>query len=308
MTTGTLRGDARVRKRLEAWREQVDGALAGLGAVHSGDDAVSAAVRYAIDGGGKRLRPILCLAAADVSAPEQEATSGGRVLAAAAVELIHTYSLVHDDLPCMDDDDLRRGRPTVHVVFGSAAAVLAGVALIPLAARTLLDACEALEVEGPRRERVLLELCRGAGAAGMVGGQVLDLEAEGRPLTLPQLESVHAMKTGALFRASARIGARIASAPEEGVDALDTFAARVGLAFQITDDVLDVTMDAHALGKTPGKDVGASKVTFVSLLGVDAARRRARDEADAAVAALHAAGVDSPVLRALAGFAVDRDR
>jgi geranylgeranyl pyrophosphate synthase len=297
-----------LQRRLQAWRAAVDRALATIAADEGGGDDVSGALRYALATGGKRLRPILCLAAADTVRPSTHADADLRVRAAAAIELVHTYSLVHDDLPSMDDDDLRRGRPTAHRVFGTVPAMIAGFALVPLAARVLDDACAGLGLDPGARARAVAELCRAAGAAGMVGGQVLDLEAEGRLLDVDGLRRVHAMKTGALFGAAVGIGGILGGADAGALDALAGFGRRVGLAFQITDDVLDVTMDAAALGKTPGKDRDAHKVTFASLLGIEEARRHASAEAAAAVQCVRDAGLHGPILEALAGFAVERDR
>jgi farnesyl diphosphate synthase len=221
---------------------------------------------------------------------------------------IHTYSLVHDDLPCMDDDDLRRGRPTTHVAHGTSAAIVAGFGLIPLAMRVLVQAAADLELPPARALAAARELAIGAGAAGMVGGQLLDLEGESRNLELDALRTIHGMKTGALFAASLRVGGALAGAAAEVQHALGSFGESLGLAFQIMDDVLDETMDAAVLGKTPGKDREAGKSTFVSLLGPSAARQAAVDEAGRAVAYLRQAGIGSTLLEGLAGFAVHRDR
>jgi geranylgeranyl pyrophosphate synthase len=309
---------AALHERMQAWRSAVDVELAAVAGAIPEAGPVAAAMRYALDAGGKRLRPILCLAAAEAVAPAAgradeptpagDATGGARVRAACAIEMVHTYSLVHDDLPCMDNDDLRRGRPTTHRVFGTEAAMLAGFALIPLACRVLSDAAGTLGLPADDRMNAVRELCRAAGAAGMVGGQVLDLEAEGRPVDAAQLARIHAMKTGALFRASLRIGGVLGGADAAAMRALDGYGERLGLAFQITDDVLDVTTDAAVLGKTPGKDMDARKVTFVSLHGVAGARAIATEHAGAAAACLRENGLRSPLLEALAGFAVDRDR
>lgn len=302
-------GDAAgLRRELDRRREAVDAELRRIAGMLPADAPVAAAMRYAVETGGKRLRPILCLAAADAIAPADAADGGGRMAAAAAIELVHTYSLVHDDLPCMDDDALRRGRPTTHVVHGTPAAMLAGFALVPFACRLLVEAGHAAGLDPAASARLARELARAAGAVGMVGGQVLDLEAEGMPVAADALRRVHAMKTGALFRAALRIGGRLARGDEPAIDALGNFGDRLGLAFQITDDVLDETRDAAALGKTPGKDRDAHKSTFTSLLGIDAAADAARQEAAAAVAGLASAGLHSPLLEALALFAVERDR
>lgn len=292
---------------LAARRREVDRTLESIAAGLPGDDAVSAAMRYALAAGGKRLRPVLCLAAMEAvgAAPEDSAAA---LRAACAVELIHTYSLVHDDLPAMDDDDVRRGRPTTHRRFGTSAAVLAGFALIPHACHILASAAADLGLPPAARRQAVHELCAGAGAAGMVGGQMLDLAAEHRAVSRQELTAIHRMKTGALFRAALRIGGVLGQAGPAEVDALGEFGQRLGLAFQITDDVLDVTGDTAALGKTAGKDRGADKSTFVSHMGVDSARHEARAETGRALDVLGGAGLRTPFLEALAGFAVARDR
>jgi geranylgeranyl pyrophosphate synthase len=298
-----------VNELLAVYRAAVDRTLAGIAAEQVGTDRVSEAMRYAIMSGGKRLRPSLCLAAMRaVRHGFRPETVPAALRAAAAVELVHTYSLVHDDLPCMDDDALRRGRPTTHRVYGSRAAMLAGIALVPRACRMLFDAATSLGAGAAVRSQVLRELCTAAGAAGMVGGQVLDLEAEGRAVDMRGLRCIHTMKTGALFRASLRIGGLLGGGDARQVHALGAFGERLGLAFQITDDVLDVTMEESALGKTPGKDAGAAKVTFTSLLGVASARGAAEAEAESATAALRYADLRSELLAELAGFAVNRNR
>ncbi|HET9982004.1 MAG TPA: farnesyl diphosphate synthase [Longimicrobiales bacterium] len=267
--------------------------------------AVAEPARYAVAAGGKRLRPILCLAAYEAAGG---APAAGVLGVACGIELIHTYSLVHDDLPCMDDDDLRRGQPTTHRRFGEAAAVLAGAALIPLACRAVLRGGADLGLEPGARTALVRELCVAAGGGGMVGGQLLDLGAEGRPVTAPELEAIHRAKTGALLAASAKLGAMAAGAPDGVVAALGAYGAAVGLAFQIADDVLDVTGESERLGKTAGRDADLGKATFPALLGLEAARRRADDEADRAVAALEAERVATPELVALARYAARRDR
>lgn len=291
-------------------RAAIDDTLRDIAASLAGADVVSQAMRYAIAGDGKRIRPILCLAAMDaVGAAGAGETRGAAPLrAACAVELVHTYSLVHDDLPCMDDDALRRGRATVHCAYDTRTAMLAGFALVPLACGVLARAAADMGVPAAARRDAVRALCAGAGAAGMVGGQVLDLDAELVSVPMAELRRIHALKTGALFGAALRVGGILGGASTASVAALGRFGERLGLAFQITDDVLDETEPAAALGKTPGKDRDAGKSTFVSLLGVAAARAAARAEADAAVVALEEADIDSALLRGLARFAVDRDR
>jgi geranylgeranyl pyrophosphate synthase len=288
-------------------RAEIDAMLAVLAGELRADDPVAGAIRYALDAGGKRLRPVLCLAAME-AAGGTGGSRTARLRAACALELVHTYSLMHDDLPCMDDDDLRRGRATTHRVFGTRTAMIAGLALIPLACRVLRDAAIGMGAGEERARDAVVELCRGAGAAGMVGGQLLDLDAEGAAVGDAALRRIHAMKTGALFRAACRVGGVLGGGAPSTVDALGSFGAHLGLAFQITDDVLDVTMDSDALGKTAGKDAGSAKATFAAQLGVPGARRAAASEIESALAELAAAGLHSPVLEALARFAADRDR
>jgi geranylgeranyl diphosphate synthase, type II len=286
-------------------RAAVDAALHRVSAGLSRDGAVGEAMQYAVEGGGKRLRPVLCSAA-------YQAVGGDPPVAlydlAASIELVHAYSLVHDDLPSMDDDDVRRGRPATHVVHGVAAATLAGAALIPLAVRMSNSAAHALGVDPSRRLALIRALVEAAGGGGMVGGQVMDLEAEGRVLDLSTLEAIHRRKTGALLGAAPVMGAMAAGAPELALDALRIYGAALGLAFQITDDILDVTATTAVLGKTAGRDTALEKATFAGVAGVDAARHRARCEVEVALAALDAGGVQSVELVALAQYAIERDR
>jgi geranylgeranyl pyrophosphate synthase len=260
-------------------------------------------IRYALATPGKRLRPVLCAAAWRASAGEPDE----RVYRlAAAVEIVHTYSLVHDDLPSMDDDDLRRGRATVHRVFGVPRATLAGAALIPAAMAALASAAAALDLPVERRGRLVAELCRASGALGMVGGQLQDLQSEARPTGAEALESIHRRKTGALLAASLRVGALAAGAGEAALAALTVYGEDLGLAFQIVDDVLDVTASAEALGKTAGKDESARKATYPALYGLEGARALAARRVDEALAALHGAGIASTELEALARFVLVR--
>jgi geranylgeranyl pyrophosphate synthase len=260
-------------------------------------------IRYALATPGKRLRPILCAAAWRACAGEPDE----RVYRlAAAVEIVHTYSLVHDDLPSMDDDAMRRGRPTVHTVFGVPRATLVGAALIPAAVAVLDESARAMRLPPERRGRLVAELCRASGALGMVGGQVQDLEGESRSLGAEELEAIHRRKTGALLAASLRIGALAAGAREAALAALTVYGEDVGLAFQIVDDVLDVTASAEALGKTAGKDQSSGKSTYPALYGIDGARALAASRVEEAVAALHAARIASPELEALARFILER--
>lgn len=269
-------------------------------------------IQYALDAGGKRLRPIICVAAYQAVT----ARSGARrdrvdeesaiYEVAVALELIHTYSLIHDDLPCMDDDDLRRGRPTTHRVFGVPRAVAAGAALIPLAMLTIEESGAALGLGPADRARLIAALAHAAGAEGMVGGQWLDLDAEGQETTLEELEGIHQRKTGALLGASAELGGLAAGAEPTTVAALGRYGRMLGLAFQIADDILDLTGDQATLGKTAGRDLSLGKATYPAHLGVDGARERARAEAERAVAELNRAGLATPALVALARHTVER--
>jgi geranylgeranyl diphosphate synthase type II len=295
---------------LRAERARVNAALDAVAArvAEGAPPALRDAMRYALATPGKRLRPILCVSAYRVLHPG--APAGAVYRLACAVEVVHTYSLVHDDLPCMDDDDLRRGRPTVHVVFGHGAALLAGAALIPAAVRVLDGAARELGLDAPARGRLVAELCRAGGAQGMVAGQWLDLQGEQdvAPVDADGLERIHRHKTGALLAVSLRVGALAAGADEARVEALTAYGRELGLAFQIVDDVLDVTRTDAELGKTAGKDADAGKATYPSLFGVERAREMARERMDRAVDALHAAGIRSPELEALAAYVVERGR
>ena len=263
---------------------------------------VSAAVRYSLLSTGKRLRPTLVVAC-------YEAVGGGSpavVELAAAVEVVHAYSLVHDDLPCMDNDDLRRGRPTTHRAFDVRTATEAGYHMVALAARVLAAGMNALELDVERRRTIALELFRAAGAGGMIGGQALDLEAEGRRLPAAALREIHRRKTGALIAASCVIGGLAAGAATAAREALRGYGADMGLAFQVYDDVLDATATSDQLGKTAGKDAALAKSTFVTLLGVGAARAEAERLAAQAVDRLRRQGVVSPILVELAHYIVTR--
>ncbi|MCU0705646.1 MAG: polyprenyl synthetase family protein [Fimbriiglobus sp.] len=271
------------------------------------------AVKYALMGPGKRLRPLLCLLACEAVG----GTTEQALPAACAVEMVHTYSLVHDDLPAMDDDDLRRGRPTCHVKYGEALGILVGDALLTAAFEVLAHGY------GPKTVAVAsVELARGAGPAGMVGGQVLDLIADGRIAAgtgdgasgsrQVELEQIHRLKTGALFRSSLRLGVYAAQAERpEGINgdqlaAIDEYAAAFGLAFQVTDDLLDVESSAEATGKRVGKDAARGKLTYPQVLGVEGSREKAASLGRQAMAAADRLG--SAPLAALAEFVVTRDR
>ncbi len=261
------------------------------------------AVRYGVTGGGKRLRPILCVAAYRAAGGQGEAIYD----LAVSLELIHGYSLMHDDLPCMDDADLRRGEPTTHKIHGAESTTVGGALLIPAAALQAWRGGRALKLSEDRRRTLVRELTRAAGAGGMVGGQVLDLLGEEKDLSAPELDDLHRRKTGALLRASLRMGGMAAGAPPRALEALDRYGEAIGLSFQIADDILDATSDAGALGKNPS-DEELGKSTYVSLFGLDEARLRARELADDAVRALEEGGLEAPELVALARYIVERRR
>lgn len=277
------------------------GAPAGLGE----------AMRYAVLDGGKRLRPLLVLAARQavaVADGEVSASAGfdeAALRAACAVELIHAYSLVHDDMPCMDNDVLRRGKPTVHVQYGQAQALLAGDALQALAFELL--APEGAAVPEPVQARLCRLLARAAGAQGMAGGQAIDLAHVGCGMTEDALRHMHRLKTGALLQASVLMGAHCGNAAPTALQALADYGAALGLAFQVVDDILDVTQDSATLGKTAGKDAEQGKPTYVSLLGLERAQAYARELLVQALAALDAAALpDTRALAALAQMVVNR--
>ncbi|HET6397446.1 MAG TPA: farnesyl diphosphate synthase [Pseudoxanthomonas sp.] len=257
-----------------------------------------AAMRHAALGGGKRMRPLLVYAAGAAVGAEETALDAP----AAAVELVHAYSLVHDDLPAMDDDDMRRGRPTVHVAFDEATAILAGDALQTLAFAALAEA------DAPAGLRIgwVQALAAASGAAGMCGGQALDIDATGRRQALPQLQRMHALKTGALIRAAVRMGALAGGADAAMLARLDGFAAALGLAFQVRDDLLDVEASSEQLGKTAGKDAAQAKSTYPALLGMDGARAKLAELAATMDTALADCGAEAAALRALGRLAVER--
>ena len=259
------------------------------------------AMAYSLLAGGKRLRPILALAACEaVGGREEDAID-----VACAVEMIHTYSLIHDDLPAMDDDDFRRGQPTSHKKFGEAHAILAGDALQTEAFGVVV----AKRRTHPRETaECAFELARAAGAAGMVGGQVIDIEATGKKILIDHLETLHRAKTGELLLVAVRMGARMGGADDATLERLTRYGRALGLAFQIVDDVLDITADLATLGKDPGSDRAAGKTTFVDLLGPEGARKRARDVMAEGIAALEPLGARAEALRALGRYTVERDR
>ena len=260
------------------------------------------AMRYAVLGGGKRLRPLLVYATGIAFGSALERLDSS----AAAVEIIHAYSLVHDDLPAMDDDALRRGRPTCHVAFGEAMAILAGDALQALAFEVLANDT-ALALDPVVHLAMLRALAAACGSHGMAGGQAFDLAAVGKALSADELERMHVHKTGALIRASVRLGALAAGCSDDGIlAALEIYGHSIGLAFQIRDDLLDIEADTRQLGKTAGKDVAANKPTYPAILGVDASRAELSRLIAAALAAIEPLGANATALRELAHFVAER--
>jgi len=261
------------------------------------------AMRYSVMAGGKRVRPVLVLSAcAAVGGDEKNALP-----AACAMEMIHTYSLIHDDLPAMDDDDFRRGRPTNHKVYGEATAILAGDALLTEAFNLLSDSRINSNVPSEVLLRVCNTIARCAGSMGMVGGQVVDMESEGKQIDFPTLEYIHTHKTGALILAAIQSGAMIGGADERTFDALTRYGGAVGLAFQVADDILDVVGDSQALGKSAGSDEARGKNTYPALIGLDASRSRARDLVNVAHKAIETLGEAAEPLRAIASYIIERE-
>ncbi|HUJ22574.1 MAG TPA: farnesyl diphosphate synthase [Bryobacteraceae bacterium] len=263
-------------------------------------ETIHRAMRYSLFAGGKRVRPILCLEAARAVSDSPR----GIETAACSLEFVHTYSLIHDDLPALDNDDYRRGKLTCHKVFGEAMAILTGDALLTLAFETLAKMnCVAEQ----QRSRVIAELATAAGTVGgMIGGQVADLEGEGQPPNTQLLESIHRAKTGALLRASVRMGAIYAGANDQQLEAMSRYGEHVGLAFQIVDDILDVEQSTEALGKTAGKDAQQHKITFPAVYGLEESRRMAEHERLKAREALALFGARAERLRQLADLVVQR--
>ncbi len=287
-------------------RQRVDNTLEQLlpAADSTGTDTTLAqAMRYSTLNGGKRVRPILTYGTAHVFLGEK-AFNPAIDYIAAALELIHAYSLIHDDLPAMDDDDLRRGRPTCHIAFDDATAILAGDSLQPLAFELLT---EASTLTAETRIALVKELSSASGTFGMVGGQALDLAATDRDIDLSALETIHRNKTGALIRAAVRMGA-IASeqVSDAQLQALTTYAESIGLAFQVQDDILDVTADTETLGKQQGADEALNKATYVRLLGLDGAQTKAKHLLNEALSSLDAFGLHADPLRQLARYIVER--
>ena len=301
-----------VERALERWVT----ADAPAGVDHGAPAELVEAMRYAVLDGGKRLRPLLVMAAweavaSDSAAAERQQAAlpamdyEAALRAACAVELIHAYSLVHDDMPCMDNDVLRRGKPTVHVKFGEASALLAGDALQALAFELLTPELEGMPAE--RQARLCRLLARAAGSAGMAGGQAIDLASVGVPLSESQLRDMHRLKTGALLQASVMMGAACGNVCAVAQTALNTYGAAIGLAFQVVDDILDVTADSATLGKTAGKDADQDKPTYVSVLGLERSAAHAQELLGQALAALAQSGLrNTQALQGLANMVVNR--
>ncbi len=260
------------------------------------------AMRYSLFAGGKRVRPVLAIAAAEALG----AKTAGVLPIAASLELIHTYSLIHDDLPAMDNDDFRRGRPTCHKVYGDAVAVLAGDGLLTMAFEVLSDPKLQRTLPASALLSIIKEIATASGVFGMVGGQVVDMQSEGKEIDFPTLEYIHTHKTGALIRASVRVGAIYAGAAKPQYLALTRYAEMTGLAFQIADDILDITSTQETLGKDIGSDLKKGKKTFPSFYGLDESRRRAREVVDNALGALKGFDRKADPLRELAKYIINR--
>lgn len=280
--------------RVDQWLDRL------LPAADDPPAVIHEAMRYSVFAGGKRLRPLLAIATGEIfGAPEHELLP-----AACALEMIHTYSLIHDDLPAMDDDDLRRGMPTCHVKFGEAMAILAGDALLTQAFLSLADD-NATSAE--TRVRVIAEVSHAAATTrALIGGQVLDIQSEGRPVTGSQLEEIHRAKTGALIRCAVRIGAIIGGAAATELEALTSFGEKAGLAFQVADDLLDETATSEELGKTAGKDAASQKATYTALYGIAGAKQMADRLYSEALAAAQSIDRDTSILQQIARFIVER--
>jgi len=281
-----------------ALREVLDDYLANV------DDWLAEPIRYACEGGGKRFRPVLFAASYEVSgrSPDERA-----MRLASALEIVHAYSLVHDDLPCMDDDDWRRGHPTCHRAFGVERATIAAAAMVPLASWVVAAEARELGFSTQESAGLVAELSAAAGPIGMVGGQMLDLVAEGRSVSSEELGEIHRRKTGALIRASAVMGGQVSRAGPLVLNALSDYGEKVGLAFQIADDLLDEEGSYNTIGKDPGSDRQLGKATYPGVYGVDRARAMARRLADEAIEALRSAGIENPALEGLAVHVVERE-
>ena len=292
--------EQQLQQFIATYTPQIEAAMAQEITRLSGPASLKESMQYSLDAGGKRVRPLYVLAV--LSMFEQELTKGLPV--AAAIEMMHTYSLIHDDLPCMDDDDFRRGKPTNHKVFGEDVAVLAGDALNSLCFGLLVRT----DVSAEQKVALVELLSETAGANGMVGGQVLDMEGEKRLLNLQELEQVHINKTGALLRFSIESGAILAGADAATRQALVAYAQHIGLAFQIQDDILDIEGTTEQLGKTAGKDVASEKSTYPALLTLDGAKEKLNEHYELALASLTQLTVDTTLLQQFAAYIVKRNK
>lgn len=295
--------DFELKRYLAEQKERVDAALEkALPPSGRLEKRVIEAARYSLFAGGKRLRPVLCLAAAEVV----EGDPATAMPAACALEMIHTYSLIHDDLPAMDNDDFRRGRPTNHKVFGEAVAILAGDALLTEAFGLLADLRMDRSISAHKVLEVIRILVKASGTCGMIGGQVIDLESENREVDMATVEYMHVHKTGALLSASLQVGAILGGGHDDHVAALKRYGHHFGLAFQITDDILDVEGNVAEMGKTPGSDVARNKKTYPALIGLAASKDAAREHVDGAIQALEIFNDKADPLRSLARYLLVR--
>ena len=290
-----------IKHYLDETRKIVDLKLEELLPAESETPAtIHRAMRHSVFAGGKRLRPILVLASGECLGGRRDTL----VHLGAAIEMMHTYSLIHDDLPSLDNDDFRRGVPTCHVVFGEAIAILAGDALMTRCYQALTELPETTDAE---RIRIIAEIAYATGTVrGMIGGQVADIESEGKPIDALTLEYIHHSKTGALLSACARVGAIAAGASCDALETITRFGNRLGLVFQIIDDILDVTASSETLGKTAGKDAKVQKATYPALYGVDASRQKARELVDSALSDIDDFGLEADILRELARYFINR--
>jgi len=296
-----------IKQFLEARRKQVDAALDNFLPEEKGTLAEHIkAMRYSLFAGGKRVRPILCLAAAEAVQDYDNEFPNTLMLTACALECIHTYSLIHDDLPAMDDDELRRSKPTNHMIFGEAGAILAGDSLLTCAFELLSR--EELEASATDRLKVISLISNAVGPEGMVGGQFLDLTHEGKKVGDGMLREIHSRKTGALITASVQTGGVLGKCTTEQFHALTLYGTRIGLAFQIVDDLLNVEGTREQLGKAAGSDAARNKTTYPSLFGLDETRKKAREAIDEALAALEGFDERAAMLRELARYIIDRKR
>lgn len=292
-----------IKSYLRKKRDAVDKALETLvPPAKTFPPSVFEAMRYSLFAGGKRVRPILAIAAAEALGAKQQ----GLLPIAGSLELIHTYSLIHDDLPAMDNDDFRRGRPTCHKVYGDAIAILAGDGLLNMAFEALSDPRRLKTVPAKRMLAITREISVASGVFGMVGGQVVDMESEGKDVGFPTLEYIHTHKTGALIRASVRVGALYAGANEKRLKALTRYGEFVGLAFQIADDILDITGTQEQIGKDVGSDLKKGKKTFPSFYGLEESRMRAVEVVDKALLSLKDFDKKADPLRDLARYIINR--